>query len=198
MQTKEDEVVNPAFVGEVEKVLVYFTVPGNQRKLVPDFIKKASFPNTPKNAREKAKRSDLLFRSEQIRMDYVLADLASASFFPSDVFYLDRDGGARRVRITCDRFGTPLPKEQIMALGQILVERIWDVESFRTSSTANLPWEHISIVAGRPDYAPEGGLEAVRVTDGDVCLRPTQAGEDIREFASNALGSLRGILANLE
>ena len=181
-------VIDPAFVGEVEAVLVYLTVPGNLRHLIPEWVKEAEFPNTPKSARQMAPRSEELFQVAQARMDGVLGDLAGAGFLPAEVFYLYRDGGARRVRITCKRFGKPLTLDQVQSLIPLTTERIWDVMAHRTAATKNLPWEHISINAGRPDRAPEGGFEAVRIVEGRVSVVSLLDTDELRKASESIIG----------
>jgi hypothetical protein len=190
---KSKEVVDPAFVGEVEAALVYLTVPGNLKYLIPGWVKEADFSNTPKSERQMAPRSDKLFQVAQARMDGVLGDLAGAGFLPSEVFYLNRDGGARRVRITCKRFGAPLTLDQVQSLIPLTTERIWDVMAHRTAATRNIPWEHISINAGRPDHAPEGGFEAVRVVEGRVSVVSLLNTDELRKASESIIGLLESL-----
>lgn len=159
-----------ADIRQVEEVYLYITLPRNFWHLIPEWVQKPDFPNKKIGQRKFADRSETLFERTYVSIAHVPSDLIAAGMIPTRAFFLSRDTGTRRVRVTFAWKGEALSDEQIASLRPLIYDNIYDVMSHRTSPTEHLP-EHISIAAGIPDRAPGGGSYLVRVLDSEVTCR---------------------------
>lgn len=187
-----------AAIREVAMVPVYFTLPGNFWRLIPEWVKEPKFGNTPKSGRKFAKSSIRLFEGEMLSAAKIIPDLMGAGMHPSETFFLNRrDSGTRRVRITMrhEGDGEALTEEQLASLAPLWEENIWDGMSHRTSQTQFLP-DHINVVFGNPFYAPRGGFDEVRCRDGVIRLDNIMSGEE-QQAVARELGRELGQLSEL-
>lgn len=170
--------LRPAAVSEVGEFYLYILLPRQMWHLIPTWVGKPNFSNTKRSDRkfDGVQSVELFRRSEMINASHIIPDLASIGYRPVDAFYLDRDGGSRRVRITFKTGDVPLAPSQIESLAQLLEANVFDAMAHRTSATVHLP-EHIAINLGNPYSTPGGGFEEVRVVDGEVTMAPAYTQE---------------------
>lgn len=159
-----------ASIRQVEEVYLRITLPRNFWHLIPEWVQKPEFANTKVSQRQMAARSEELFSESYVSISKVPSDLVAAGMVPTRAFYLSRDTGNRRVRLTFGWQGESLSEEQMESLEPLMYNNIYDVMGHRTGPTLHLP-EHISVDAGIPDRAPGGGSYLVRVVDDEVVCR---------------------------